>query len=66
MRHSAFGSFKRGLLFGRCLNISLGSPFALLQKMRLLGDLAKIVATLAIRALLEPLFGPKSFPVLAL
>ena len=47
--------------------ISLGPPFALFQKkMRVLGDLAKIVITWPFGRSLEPLFAPKSFPVLAL
>ena len=44
--------------------IFLGAPFALFQKMGLLGDLARI--NLAIRALLDPLFALKSFAVFAL
>ena len=44
------------------LNISLGPPFALFQKMRVLGDLAII----AMRALLDQRFAPKSSPVFAL
>ena len=46
--------------------ISLGLPFALFQKMRVLGDLAKIVITWPFGHSLEPLFEPKSFPVFAL
>ena len=45
MRQCAFGPFKRGLLFGRFLKIFLGPPFALLQKKRVFGDLAKIAIT---------------------
>ena len=44
----------------------LGLPFAFFQKMGLLGDLARNCHNLAIRALLDPLFEPKSFAVFAL
>ena len=59
------GLSNEGYFLGGFLKISLGPPFAVFQKMRVLGDLAKIV----IRPFghsLEPLFAPKSFPVFAL
>ena len=46
--------------------ISLGPPFALFQKLRVLGDTAKIAITWPFGHSLEPLFAPKSFPVFAL
>ena len=46
--------------------LSLGPPSALFQKIRVLGDLAKIVITWPFGHSLEPLFAPKSFPVFAL
>ena len=52
-------------VFGDFLKISFGPPFALFQKMRVLGDLAKIVITWPFGHSLEPLFAPKSFPVFA-
>ena len=39
------GLFSEGILLGEFLKISLGPPFALSQKMRVLGDLAKIAIT---------------------
>ena len=45
MRQSAISSFKRGLLFWIFLKNFNWSPFALFQKMRVLGDLAKIAIT---------------------
>ena len=54
-----------GYFFGDFLKISLGLPFALFKKMLVLGDLAKNCHHLAIWALLEPLFPPKSFPFFA-
>ena len=45
--------------------ISLDLPFALFQKMQVLGDLAKIVITWPFGHSLEPLFAPKCFPVFA-
>ena len=55
------GLSKEGYLFGDFLKFSLGAPFALFQKMRVLGDLAKNVLTWPFGALLEPLFCPKLF-----
>ena len=51
---------------GDFLKVSLGPPFALFQKKRVLGDLAKIAITWPFGHSLEPLFAPKSFPVFAL
>ena len=53
-------------VLGDFLKISFGPPFALFQKMRVLGDLAKIAITSPFGHSLEPLFAPKSFPVFAL
>ena len=39
------GLSNEGYFLGDFLKISLGPPFALFQKMRVLGDLAKIVVT---------------------
>ena len=39
------GLLSEGYLLGDFLKICLGPPFALLQKMRVLGDLAKIAIT---------------------
>ena len=39
------GLSSEGYFFGDFLKIYLGAPFALFQKMRLLGDLAKIAIT---------------------
>ena len=39
------GLFREGIFLGDFLKLSLGRPFALFQKMRLLGDLAKIAIT---------------------
>ena len=47
------------------LKLSLGPPFALLRKMRVLGDLAKIAITWPFGHSLKPLFAQKSFPVFA-
>ena len=55
-----------GYFLGVFIKISLGPPFAVFQKMRVLGDLAKIAITWPFGHSLEPLFAPKSFPVFAL
>ena len=55
-----------GYFLSDLLKISLGPPFALFQKMRVLGDLAKIAITWPFWHSLQPLFAPKSFPVFAL
>ena len=39
------GLSNEGLFLGDFLKISLGPPFSLFQKMRVLGDLAKITIT---------------------
>ena len=36
------GLLSEGYLLGDFLKISIGTPFALFQKMRVLGDLAKV------------------------
>ena len=54
-----------GYFLGDFLKISLGLPFALFLKMLVLGDLANNCHHLAIWALLETLFAPKSFPFFA-
>ena len=59
------GLSNEAYFLGDFLKISLGPPFALFHKMRVLGDLAKNCHHLAIRALLELLFVPKSFAVFA-
>ena len=48
------------------LKISLGPPFALFQKMRLLGDIAKIALTWPFENFWSRFFAPKSSPVFAL
>ena len=60
------GFLSEGYLLGDFRKISLGPPFALFQKMRVLGDLAKIAITWPFGHSLEPLYAPKSFPVFAL
>ena len=45
MRRGALWPFKRELLFGRFYKNFSWPPFALFQKMRVLGDLAKITIT---------------------
>ena len=62
-----FGAFQtRATFLGDFGEISLGPPFALFKKMRVLGDLAKIAITWPFGHSLEPLFAPKSSPVFAL
>ena len=56
----------QGYFLADFLKIFLGPPFALLRKMRVLGDLAKIAITWPFGHSLKPLFAPKSSPVLAL
>ena len=60
------GLSNEGYFLGDFLKISFGPPFALFQKMWVLGDLAKIAITWPFGHSLEPLFAPKSFPVFAL
>ena len=55
------GLSKEGYFLGDFLKISLGPPFPLLRKMRVLGDLAKIAITWPFGHSLKPLFAPKSF-----
>ena len=66
LRQCAFGPFKRGLIFERFLKISLGPPFALFQKMRVLGDLAKIALTWPFGHFWSRFFATKYCPVFAL
>ena len=54
-----------GYFLGDFCKFSLRPPFALFQKMRVLGDLAKIAITSPFGHSLEPLFAPKSSPVFA-
>ena len=58
--------FKREHLFGRFLNNFPWSPFALFQKMWVLGDLAKIAITWPFGHFGSRFFAPKSSPVFAL
>ena len=51
---------------GDFLKISLGPPFALFQKMRVLVELAKIALTWPFRHFWSRFFSPKSSPVFAL
>ena len=61
-----FGLSSEEYFLADFLKISLGPPFALLRKMRVLRDLAKIAITWPFGHSLKPLFAPKSFPVFAL
>ena len=61
-----FWAFQTRAIFGRFLKIFLGPPFALLQKMRVLGDLAKIAITWPFGHFWSRFFAPKSSPVFAL
>ena len=63
---SAFGPFKRGLLFGRFLKNFPWSPLSTFSENAGLGWPCKNCHNLAIRVLLEPLFAPKFFEVVAL
>ena len=65
MRQCALGLSNEGYFLADFLKISFGPPFALLRKMRVLGDLAKIAITWPFGHSLKPLFAPKSFPVFA-
>ena len=60
------GLSSEGYLLGDFRNISLGPPFALFQKMRVLGDLAKIAITWQFEYFWSRFFAPKSFSVFAL
>ena len=61
-----FGLYSEGILLGDFLTISLGPLFALFQKMRVLGDLAKIAITWPFGHFGSRFFTPKSSPVFAL
>ena len=60
------GFLKEGYFFDNFGKISLGPLFALFQKMRVLGDLAKIAITRPFRNFWSLIFAPKSSPVFAL
>ena len=60
------GLSKEGYFLGDFGEISLGPPFALFQKMRVLGDLAKIAITWPFGYFFEPLLVPNSSAVFAL
>ena len=60
------GLSKEGYFLGNFLTISLCPSFALFQKMRVLGDLAKIAITWPFRHFWSRFFAPKSFPAFAL
>ena len=66
MLQTALRPLKRGLLSGRFLKNFLWSPFALFEKMRVLGDLAEISMTWPFGHCLEPLFALKYSPVFTL
>ena len=55
-----------GYFSGDFLKFSLGPPFALFQKMRVLGDIAKISLTWPFGLFWSRFFAPKSSPVFAL
>ena len=57
--------FSEGIFLGDFLKISFGPPFALLQKMRVSGNLAKIAITWPFGHCFKPFFAAKSLPVLA-
>ena len=59
------GLSNEGYFLGDFLKISLGPPFALFQKMRVLGDLAKIAITWPFGHFWSRFFAPKSSPVFA-
>ena len=59
------GLSNEGYFLADFLKISVGPPFALLRKMRVLGDLSKFAITWPFGHSLKPLFAPKSFPVFA-
>ena len=66
MRQSSLGLSNDSYFLSDFCKISLRPPFALFQKMRVLGDVAKIAISWPVGHFLEPLFAPKSFPVSAL
>ena len=55
------GLSNEGYFLADFLKISVGPPFALLRKMRVLGDLSKFAITGPFGHSLKPLFAPKSF-----
>ena len=59
------GLSNEGFFLGDFLKITLGPPFALFQKMRVLGDLAKIAITSPFGHFWSRFFAPKSSPVFA-
>ena len=59
------GLSREGYFLGDFWKISLGPPFVLFQKSAGFGWPCQNCHNLAIRALLEPLFAPKCFPVFA-
>ena len=60
------GLFSEGYFLAIILKLSLGPPFALFEKMRLLGDLAKIAITWPFGHFWSRFFASKSSPVFAL
>ena len=60
------GLSNEGYFLADSLKISLGPPFALLRKMRVLRDLAKIAITWPFGNFWSRFFSPKSSPVFAL
>ena len=60
------GLLSEGYLLVDFGKISLGPPFALFHKMRVLGDLAKIAITWSFGNFWSRFFAPKSFPFFAL
>ena len=65
LRQSAFRPYKQGLLFGRFLKTFPCSPFALFPE-SFFGWPCENCHNLALRAVFEQLFAPKSSPVFAL
>ena len=55
-----------GYLKGDFWKSSFGPPFALFQKMRVLGDVATMSMTWPFGHCFEPVFAPKASPVFAL
>ena len=66
LRQSAFGLLKRGPLFGRFLKNFPWSPLCTFSENAGFGRPCENCYNLAIRALLDQLFAPKSSPVFAL
>ena len=66
LRQSPFGPFKRGLLLRRFLKNFLWSPLCTFLENAGICSLCENCHNLVIRALLEPLFSPKSSPVVTL